>query len=121
MNTVLILGLFFLLVILKVPVAFSLILSSVISCQLLDLAPLTAIASAAMNSLFSYPLLAVPFYIFAGSVMTRGGISKKLCNWIGTIFNRFTCGQGMVTDRRFSVLCSSQRLRLRHHRPPSAP
>lgn len=97
MNTVLILGLFFLLVILKVPVAFSLILSSVISCQLLDLAPLTAIASAAMNSLFSYPLLAVPFYIFAGSVMTRGGISKKLCNWIGTIFNRFTGGQGMVT------------------------
>lgn len=97
MNTVLILGLFFLLVILKVPIAFSLLLSSIISCYILNLAPLTAIASAAMNSLFSYPLLAIPFYIFAGSVMTKGGISKKLCNWIGTVFSRFTGGLGMVT------------------------
>ena len=97
MNTAVILGLFFLFVILKVPVAFSMILASVISCYVLDLAPVTSVAAAAMNSLFSYPLLAVPFYIFAGSVMTRGGISKKLCNWIGTIFNKFTGGQGMVT------------------------
>ena len=44
MNTVLILGLFFLLVILKVPIAFSLLLSSIISCYILNLAPLTAIA-----------------------------------------------------------------------------
>lgn len=97
MNTALILGLFFLLVILKVPVAFSLILSSLISCYVLNLAPLTAIASAAMNSLFSYPLLAIPFYIFAGSLLTRGGISRKLCSWIATVFNRFSGGQGMVT------------------------
>lgn len=97
MNTAVILGLFFLFVILKVPVAFSMILASAISCYVLDLAPITSVAAAAMNSLFSYPLLAVPFYIFAGSVMTRGGISKKLCNWIGTIFNKFTGGQGMVT------------------------
>jgi len=97
MNTALVLGLFFLLVILKVPVAFSMILASAASCFILDLAPLTAIASAAMNSLFSYPLLAIPFYIFAGNVMTKGGISKKLCAWIGTAFNRFTGGQGMVT------------------------
>lgn len=97
MNTALILGLFFLFVILKVPVAFALILSSIFSCYILDLAPLVAIAQAAMNSLFSYPLLAIPFYIFAGSVMTNGGISRKLCRWIDTVFGRFTGGQGMVT------------------------
>ena len=97
MNTLLLLGLFFLFVILKVPVAFSLILSSLIGCYVLELAPLTAIASSALNSLFSYPLLAIPFYIFAGAIMTRGGISKKLCDWIGTVFNRFTGGTGLVT------------------------
>lgn len=97
MNTLLLLGLFFLFVLFKVPVAFSLILSSLIGCFLLDLAPLTAIAGSAMNSLFSYPLLAIPFYIFAGAIMTRGGISKKLCDWIGTVFNRFTGGTGLVT------------------------
>lgn len=97
MSTALILGLFFLLIILKVPVAFAMIMSSAVSCYVLELAPLPAIASAAMNSLFSYPLLAIPFYIFAGSVMTKGGISGKLCKWVGTIFNRFTGGQGMVT------------------------
>ena len=97
MNTALILGVFFALVIFKVPIAFAMILASVVSCHILGLAPLTAIASAAMNSLMSYPLLAIVFYVFAGNVMTRGGISKKLCSWIGTIFNRFRGGQGMVT------------------------
>lgn len=97
MNTALILGLFFFFVIIKVPVAFALVLSSIISCFLLDLAPMTTVAAAAMNSLFSYPLLAIPFYIFAGSVMTKGGISRKLCRWIDTVFGRFTGGQGMVT------------------------
>lgn len=97
MNTALILGVFFALVIFKVPIAFAMILASVVSCHILGLAPLTAIASAAMNSLMSYPLLAIAFYVFAGNVMTRGGISKKLCSWIGTIFNRFRGGQGMVT------------------------
>ena len=97
MNTLLLLGLFFLFVVMKVPVAFSLILSSLIGCYVLDLAPLTAIAGSALNSLFSYPLLAIPFYIFAGAIMTRGGISKKLCDWIGTVFYRFTGGVGMVT------------------------
>ena len=97
MNTALILGLFFVLIILKVPVAFALVLSSIISCFILQLAPLSTVAAAAMNSLFSYPLLAIAFYIFAGSVMTRGGISRKLCKWIDTMFGRFTGGQGMVT------------------------
>ena len=97
MNTALILGLFFILIILKVPVAFALVLSSIISCFILQLAPLSTVAAAAMNSLFSYPLLAIAFYIFAGSVMTRGGISRKLCKWIDTMFGRFTGGQGMVT------------------------
>lgn len=73
------------------------LLSSVLCCLFLKLAPLSVIASVSMNSLFSYPLLAIPFYIFAGSLMTRGGISKKLCDWIGTIFSRFTGGLGMVT------------------------
>lgn len=97
MNTAVILGLFFILVVIKVPVAFSLVLASIIACFVLDLAPMTTVASAAMNSLFSYPLLAIAFYIFAGSLMTKGGISKKLCAWIGTVFGRFTGGQGMVT------------------------
>lgn len=97
MNTLLLLGIFFLFVVMKVPVAISLIISSLMGCYILDLAPLTAIAGSAMNSLFSYPLLAIPFYIFAGTIMTRGGISKKLCDWIGTLFNRFTGGLGLVT------------------------
>ena len=97
MNTVVLLGLFFLLIILKVPVAFSMILASLIGCVVLDLAPITAVASTAFNSLFSYTLLAIPFYIFAGAIMTRGGISKKLCDWIGSVFYKVRGGPGMVT------------------------
>ncbi len=37
--------------------------------------PLTAIHQIIFNSLNKYALLAVPFFIFAGDLMSRGGIS----------------------------------------------
>jgi C4-dicarboxylate transporter DctM subunit len=36
-----------------------------------------------------YALLAVPFFIFAGELMTRGGISTRLLNWVTSIVGGF--------------------------------
>ena len=45
--------------------------------------PLTAIHQIIFNSLNKYALLAVPFFIFAGDLMSRGGISTRLLRWVG--------------------------------------
>ena len=47
--------------------------------------PLTAIHQIIFNSLNKYALLAVPFFIFAGDLMSRGGISTRLLRWVASI------------------------------------
>jgi len=34
------------------------------------------------NAVGSQPLFAVPFFIFAGAIMSQGGISRRLVDWI---------------------------------------
>lgn len=96
MNALFILSTFFFLIFMKVPIAFAMLLASGISLYVLNLGPLTAVPAAAMNALFSFPLLTIPFFIFAGSIMAKGGMARKLCVWCGTIFNRFRGGPGYV-------------------------
>ncbi|MGB4657964.1 MAG: TRAP transporter large permease [Mobilitalea sp.] len=73
---ILLLG-FFVLVLLKVPITFSLILSSgtcAIYCGL-GLMPITQQMVAGVNKV---NLLAIPFFILAGEIMGSGGISQRL-------------------------------------------
>ena len=51
--------------------------------------PLTAIHQIIFNSLNKYALLAVPFFIFAGDLMSRGGISTRLLRWVAAIIGGF--------------------------------
>jgi C4-dicarboxylate transporter DctM subunit len=44
--------------------------------------PATAIHQVMFSSLDKYALLAVPFFIFAGDLMGRGGVSRRLVRWV---------------------------------------
>ncbi len=69
--------LFFFLLILGVPIAFVLLGSSV---AYFAINPMMAsiVAQRLVSSLESFPLLAVPFFIFTGAAMARGGIAHRL-------------------------------------------
>ncbi|MFA1820154.1 TRAP transporter large permease [Virgibacillus oceani] len=86
----------FVLLLLGVPVAFSMGLASVFSMILGDISLEVAIQRifAAMNS---FPLMAIPFFILAGSLMEFGGISQRLINFANSIVGNITGGLGMVT------------------------
>jgi len=45
-------------------------------------APATVMHQAMFASIDKYALLAVPFFIFAGDLMGRGGVSKRLVRWV---------------------------------------
>ncbi len=51
--------------------------------------PMTVVAQDIFNSLNKYALLAVPFFVFAGNVMSRGGISVRLLRWVGSLIGGF--------------------------------
>jgi C4-dicarboxylate transporter, DctM subunit len=89
MSPVLVLFLVFaFLCLIRVPIAISLGLSSIIALSMIDFTLYTVIQKM-FNSLNSATLMAIPGFVFAGIIMSKGGISKYLIeslrSWVGHI------------------------------------
>lgn len=69
--------LLFVLFALGIPVTFALGLASLAMLALQDV-PMVAVAQQMYGGVDSFPLMAVPFFILAGELMTGGGISRRL-------------------------------------------
>ena len=95
MTGVILLGLFLLLVALRVPIAFAMGISTVISLFLLDV-PLDVFFTRVMASVDSFSLLAIPFFILAGDLLTSGGISDRLIRFANSVIGWARGGLGMV-------------------------
>ncbi len=93
----LLLGGFLGLMLLRVPIAFALGLSSLATAYYLEL-PLLVVAQRMVNGLNSFTFLAVPFFILVGNIMTEGGISDKLVRLADVLVGRMRGGlaQGNV-------------------------
>ena len=78
---------FFMLLMLKVPVAYSIGISTTISLLLnIDKLPgITTIAQRMTTGIDSFALLAIPFFVLAGEIMKRGGIANRLINFAKSI------------------------------------
>src|SRR6056300_970441 len=74
---------FFALLLMKVPVAYSIGISTTISLLLnIDKLPgLTTIAQRMTTGIDSFALLAIPFFVLAGEIMKQGGIANRLINF----------------------------------------
>lgn len=90
------LGIFACLVLIKVPMAVALALSAAAGILLFDLVPIAMLGQIAFEGLYSYTIIAIPFFIFAGLLMSRGGISENLVKLAYVIVGRITGGLAMV-------------------------
>jgi tripartite ATP-independent transporter DctM subunit len=72
------LPLFFVTVLLGLPVSFAMILGSLFFLQITDAAPLVAAAQNTVDGTSHFILLTLPFFIWAGLIMEKGGISVRL-------------------------------------------
>lgn len=61
-----------------VPVAVSLALAGVIGLEFFSNLPLLLVAQRMFVGIDSFPLMAIPFFILAGNLMSAGGISTRL-------------------------------------------
>ncbi|RJL14820.1 TRAP transporter large permease [Paracoccus siganidrum] len=59
--------------------------------------PLTAIQQNLFGSLNSPGLLAVPYFIFAGELMSRGTVSQRLVDFVGSMVGRVPGSLGVTT------------------------
>ncbi len=88
-------GLFLLLLIIGVPVALAMGLTSIVVAFQLDI-PMSVLVQRMVAGVNSFPLLAIPFFILAGEIMNSGGISQKLVRLSDVIVGRFRGGLGIV-------------------------
>jgi len=94
-GILLLFGALALLMVLRVPIAFSLVISSVIASLYLKI-PLFFLFQKMVNGLDSFTFLAVPFFILAAQIMIEGGISDKLMSFANVLVGRIRGGTAMV-------------------------
>ena len=95
--------LFFVFLMLGVPIAFSLGLGSVVAIFMDDKISSMLVAQKLFSSINSFSLMAIPFFMLSGELMEAGGISKRLVNIAKAFVGHITGGIGMV-DIGTSVL-----------------
>ena len=88
-------GLFLFLVVIKVPIAFCLAISAFATAAYMNI-PLSTITIRMVASVDSIALIAIPFFILAGEIMGKGGISDRLFNLANVIVGRMKGGIAMV-------------------------
>ena len=91
------LSLFFFAILAGVPVGFVLLLSTATYLWGTGTAPLVVLPQTMVNGTGNFILLAVPFFILAGLVMERGGISIRLVRFIYALVGHMRGGLLQVT------------------------
>ena len=76
------LGSFLTLMILGLPVALSMAVASLLYILATGVVPDVIVAQRMIAGVESFPLLAVPLFVFAGEIMGRGGIARRLVEWV---------------------------------------
>jgi tripartite ATP-independent transporter DctM subunit len=86
------LALFFVAVLLGLPVSFSMLLGTLFFLQITDAAPLIAAAQNTVDGTGHFILLTLPFFIWAGLIMEKGGISIRLVRFASALVGHLRGG-----------------------------
>jgi len=78
-----------------VPVAFAIGLASLLYISIAGI-PINLIAQRAVMGVYSYPFLALPFFVFAGMLMEHGGTTKRLMRLANSMVGHFKGGLAVV-------------------------
>ena len=85
------------LLMMNVPIAFAIGLSTLFTLLAIgDLPVLKIMAHSIATGIDSFALLAIPFFVLAGLLMGRGGIAERLIDFANVLFGRFRGGLSYV-------------------------
>ncbi len=93
----------------SLPIAVCLGFASLVALYLKGI-PLITVAQSVFESLDSFALMAVPFFILAGNLMQTGGMSRRLINLANVLVGWFRGGLGSVavlTSMFFATISGS--------------
>lgn len=85
------------LIVIGMPIAFALCLSSTITILLFDTATLLFQVRSVVTAVSSFPLLAIPLFILAGDLMYTGGLSRRLVGLVDAFLGSLKASLAYVT------------------------
>lgn len=88
-------GSFFIFLVLGIPISFTLAFSSIVTIFYLDL-PLMVVGQKLCDTLDNFSLMAIPFFILAGQIMSDSGIARRLVEFSGILVGRIRGGLAFV-------------------------
>ena len=87
---------FFLLLLSTAPISVALGLTAFLYFFYYTTLPLTQTTDTLFNSLNTFTLMAIPFFVFAANIMTHGGISRRLTEAANAAVGRFPGGLALT-------------------------
>ncbi|NLO14448.1 MAG: TRAP transporter large permease [Clostridiales bacterium] len=93
--TLVLIGAFFVLMMLRVPITFSLLLST-LGSALISGTNLSVMVRQMVDGADNFALLAIPFFILMGEIMAEGGMSDKIVEFAKLAVGRFRGGLAYV-------------------------
>lgn len=97
MEAIFLFGLFLILLMLSVPIGYAIGMVTLVTMLEFTSMPTLMIAQNSIAGVDSFPLLAIPFFMLAGNLMSGGGIAKRLVDFFECFIGHITGGLGMVT------------------------
>ena len=82
---------------LNIPIAFSLILTTIVLMVFAGELSSANIASSVYRGIDNFPLMAIPFFMLAGEIMNVGGMSRRIVNFANALVGHVTGGLGYVS------------------------
>lgn len=96
MAVAILFGVFALLLVIGVPVAFALVTAALVTVLYLDLPAIVVVQQTAAGA-GSTALIAIPLFIFAGEMMMRGGISERLIALAASLVGHLRGGLAQIS------------------------
>ncbi len=90
-------GSMFLMLLIGVPIGIALAGSMILLLFVDPVTSMTFITQAMYTGVGNFTLLALPFFIISGSIMEKGGISKRIVSFANSLLGNTTGGLGMVS------------------------
>jgi tripartite ATP-independent transporter DctM subunit len=95
MDAFVLLGSFFVLMIIGVPVAYAMGLAALVGAWWIEI-PLDAVMIQVAGGVNKFSLLAIPFFVLAGAIMAEGGMSRRLVAFAGVLVGFIRGGLSLV-------------------------
>ena len=95
MDALVLIGSFFVLMMIGVPIAYSLGLASLFAAIWIGL-PLDAVMIQISSGIAKFSLLAIPFFVLAGAIMAEGGMARRLVAFASVLVGFVRGGLSLV-------------------------